>query len=292
MHKIEYLLLKSLYYIFTLAPFNLVERVANFFAFILQHIVKYRHNVIVENLERVYGNNLPQEEKKLLKDIYRNFTYLWFEVLQTKKINKNNIDQHFTAHNLELVRKTLEDEKGAIIMTGHLGNFEWFSIYLGIKEVPFAAIAKRIRNKYVDEFMLNIRERNGCKVIYTKTALKEGLQFLRSKKVVAIAADQDARKKGIFVDFLGQPSSTAIGPAIFHLRSGAPMLFMAAIRSKYAHFDVYFEKINIRAGLKTSDESIHEITQNHVTSLDSWIRKHPEQWFWMHKRWKSKPDQK
>lgn len=289
MHRLEFLLLKSLYFFFTIAPFALVEKLANVFAFILQHVVKYRRKVILENLKKVYGENLPQDEKKLVKAIYRNFTYLWFEVLQTKKIIRSNFDLHFKSHNFELLTNTLAENKGAIIMAGHLGNFEWISIYLGIKDIPFAAIAKKVKNKYIDEFMRNTRERNGCKVIYTKTALRQGLKFLRLKKVLAIAADQDARKKGIFVDFLGQPSSTALGPAIFQLKSGAPMLFIAAIRTKYAHFDVYFDKIDVRRGLLFSDESIHEITQAHVTVLEQWIRKYPEQWFWMHKRWKSKP---
>ena len=273
MQRLEYLLLKSLYFFFTLAPFKLVEKIANFFAFILQHVIKYRRSVILDNLKRVYGENLPRDEKRLVKDIYRHFTYLWFEVLQTRKIVRSNFDQHFTSHNFDLVTNTLAEEKGAIIMAGHLGNFEWISIYLGIKDIPFAAIAKKIKNKYVDEFMRNTRQRNGCKVIYTKTALREGLKFLRSKKVLAIAADQDARKKGIFVDFLGQPSSTAVGPAIFQIRSGAPMLSIAAIRTSYAHFDVYFEKIDINEDLKISDESIHEITQAHAAALDKWIRK-------------------
>jgi len=232
---------------------------------------------------------LPQDKKTLIKAIYRNFTYLWFEVLQTKKIIRSNFDQYFNSYNFELVTNTLKKNRGAIIISGHLGNFEWISIYLGIKDIPFAAIAKRLSNRYIDEFMCNNRERNGCKVIYTKTALKEGLKFLRDKKVLAIAADQDARKKGIFVDFLGQPSSTAVGPAIFQIRSGAPMLYIAAIRTSYAHFDMHFEKIEIREDLKISNESIHEITQAHAAILDRWIKKYPEQWFWMHRRWKSKP---
>ncbi|KAA3617329.1 MAG: hypothetical protein D8M58_02905 [Calditrichaeota bacterium] len=289
MDRIQYYLLKSLYSLFTILPFGFVEKIANIFAFILQNFIGYRRRVIRENLKKVYGDNLPFDEKLLVKNIYRNFTYLWFEVLQTKKINIKNIDRHFTSHNLELIEKTLAKEQGALLMTGHLGNFEWFSIYLGLKKVPFAAIAKRIKNRYIDDFMHKNRERNGCTVIYTKSAMREGLKFLRSNKCVAIAGDQDARKKGIFVDFLGQPSSTAVGPAIFQLRSGSHMLFMAAIRTSYAHFDIFFEEIKIPEGLKVSDESILEITQLHTSALDKWIRKYPDQWFWMHKRWKSKP---
>jgi Kdo2-lipid IVA lauroyltransferase/acyltransferase len=289
MHKIEYFFLKSLYTIFTFLPFIFVEQIANLFAFVLQHIIKYRHKVIVENLNKVYGENWPGDRKILVKNIYRHFTYLWFEVLQTKKITIKNFDQHFISYNFDLVAKSLSNGKGSIIMAGHLGNFEWISIYLGIKKVPFAAIAKRLKNRDVDTFMRNNRERNGCTVIYTKTALREGLRFLRSNKVLAIAADQDARKKGVFVDFLGLPSSTAVGPAIFQIRSGAPMLSIAAIRTSYAHFDVYFEEIELPENLKISDESLLKITQAHASVLEKWIRKYPEQWFWMHKRWKSKP---
>jgi KDO2-lipid IV(A) lauroyltransferase len=289
MDKLQYLFLKLLYVIFTVTPFKVVEQIANIFAFIIQHIIQYRRKVIEQNLEMVYGEHLPGNKKDLIKSIYRNFTYLWFEALQTNKITKKNIDHHFTTHRFERLSNSLKEEKGVIIMGGHLGNFEWVTTFLGIKNIPFEGIVKKIKNKYIDQFMRTNREKNGCKMIYLKTALRQGMKALRSNKLLGIVADQDARKKGIFVNFLGQPSSTAIGPAIFQLRSGAPMLFIAPIRTRYAHFDIYFDVIEIPADLKISDESIHKILEAYSKVLEKWIRKYPEQWFWMHKRWKSKP---
>jgi len=101
-------------------------------------------------------------------------------------------------------------------------------------------------------------------------------------------ADQNAYKRGVEVEFLGQPSSTAVGPAVLHLRSGAPLLFGITIRRDYGLFDCYIQKIEIPKKGKTDDQLIREITQKHAHLLEEWIYEYPEQWFWMHKRWKVK----
>ena len=112
---------------------------------------------------------------------------------------------------------------------------------------------------------------------------------MRKKQLLMLVTDQDARKKGVFVDFLGIPSSTAVGTAVFTLRTKTPVIFVANVRRSYAHFDVYFEEVKINEDLQSSEESIIKITQEHTRILEKWVRRYPEQWFWMHRRWKTKP---
>jgi Kdo2-lipid IVA lauroyltransferase/acyltransferase len=268
----------------------MAEKLADFLAFLIGNVFRYRRKTILNNLHMVYGENLPANKKILLRNIYRNFTYLWFEVMHTKKITPENFNDHFIVHGFEIFEQLIQRNKGLILISGHFGNFEWTPIILGIKGYFYTAIAKRQRNPYVNKFITESREFFGGKIIFVKKALKEGLNVLRKKKLLLLVGDQDARKKGVFVDFLGIPSSTAVGTAVFHLRTGAPILFIALIRKSYAHFEVFFEEIKAPENLKYSEESIIEITQIHTRVLEKWIRKYPEQWFWMHRRWKSKPE--
>jgi KDO2-lipid IV(A) lauroyltransferase len=137
--------------------------------------------------------------------------------------------------------------------------------------------------------MTKNREYFGGRIIFVKRALKEGLNVLRNNGFLLLVTDQDARKKGVFVDFLGVASSTAVGTAVFHLRTGAPILLIAMVRRRYGYFDVFFDEVKVDPELKFSEESIIKITQAHTKVLEKWIRKYPEQWFWMHRRWKTKP---
>lgn len=289
MYKIEYILLKIVNFFFSVISIKTAEKAAYVLAFFISNIIRYRRKVILGNLHKVYGDELPDKPSTLLKNIYLNFTFLWFEVMQSSKINTNNFNEHFSFHGLEIVEDLLSENKGIILVTGHFGNFEWTKIVFGIKKYPLNAVVKKQHNPYIDAYMNDIRESLGGKAIYMKQALKDGIKLLRKNKILLVVGDQDAKEKGVFVDFLGIPSSTALGTAIFHLRTQSPILFIAMIRKSYAHFDVYFEKVEVPPDLKFSDEAIFQITQAHTKVLDKWIRKYPEQWFWMHKRWKSKP---
>jgi len=289
MYRIEFFFIKVLYFIFSKISFKTAKILADFFAFIIRVVIRYRRSVVLENLHYVYRDKLPLNQKMLLKKIYQNFTYIWFEMLQTTKISNANLNEHVHFHNLDLVYKEKEKNCGVIMMSGHQANFEWIPMINGLLDINFSIIAKRQRNPYVNDFIQRSREKHGAKIIYTKSAIREGIRLLRSGGVLGIVADQDARKRGVFVDFLGKPSSTAIGPAIFHIRSKAPMIMFILVRKNYAQFDVYLEPVPIPDDLNAGEEAIKILTQAHAAALEKWVYKYPDQWLWMHKRWKSKP---
>jgi KDO2-lipid IV(A) lauroyltransferase len=289
MHKLEYYIVKTLFYIFSRISIKSGRRLAMVLYFIIAKIIRYRKKVILDNLHRVYGDSLPDDKKRLLNNIYKNFVFLWMEFLQLTHLNKNNLADHFNFNDLDKLDRALSKGKGVIFMTGHYGNFEWLGQALILKNYHVWGIAKKQSNPYVNEFIEKIRRELGAEVIYTKNAMKEGLEVLKKNHLLAIVADQDAGKKGVFVDFLGQPSSTAIGPAVFHLRSGAPILCAVAVRKDYGKFDIYFEEVTHNIKYKINDKKIKEITQLHASVLGKWVLKYPEQWFWMHRRWKTKP---
>ena len=243
----------------------------------------------MSNLHLIYGEKLPYSEKKLVNSIYKNFIYLWLEFLQNKRLGIENLDTHFTIHNAELIDEKLAEGKGLILISGHYGNFEWIGQYYGLKGYKISGIAKQQHNKLVNELIVQNRKQFGVGVIYTETATRDGLTALHNNEMIALVADQNARSRGIFVDFLGQPSSTAKGPAVFQMRSGAPMYLIISVRKDYGKFDVFIEPIYEGPAKEPTDPDILHITQLHSRAMEKWIKKHPDQWFWMHKRWKTKP---
>lgn len=260
-------------------------------AFLIGTIFHYRRKVVIANLHLVYGQQLPFPKKQLLQAIYRNFAYLWMEVLQSPRLTKQNLQERIRLHNREVLDNALAKGKGLILITAHLGNFEWIAHLFAYHGYKMNAIAKRQSNPYVNAFIENIRTRSGTKVIYTKEATKKGLEVLKKNEILGFVADQDARQRGVFVEFMGQPSSTAVGPAVFHLRSAAPICMIIVIRRDYGRFDVYFEDVldGLPEPQKVTDQRIREITRLHTSKLEKWVRQYPGQWFWTHRRWKTQP---
>lgn len=288
MFKIEYFLIKFLDLVLPLFSFGAVEKLANFTAFVLREIFRFRRDIVKKNLNLVYQSDYPQPYRKLVKKIYRNFAYMWYELMQVKKINADNFNAHFKIHDINILNENLKKNKGVILVMGHLGSFEWTMPFFGIMDYNLKVIMKRLKNPYVNNYIIQTREQFGCKTVYSRKAAREGFKILKEGGILEVVGDQYAGKKGVKVDFLGQNSATAIGTAVFHIKTQAPLIFVSFIRSRYGYFDVYFEEIKTAGRFTKTDENIKEITQLHTKVLEKWIRKYPDQWYWVHKRWKKR----
>jgi KDO2-lipid IV(A) lauroyltransferase len=206
--------------------------------------------------------------------------------------------------------------KPYLAITGHLGNWELMGAYFAIKGVPITVIAKPIHNPLVDRYVNSIRAAKGYDVISTREGMKRVVSRLREGRVIVFLADQDARKSGIFVNFFGYPASTHTGPALFMTRMNLPLLPVFDVRttvcassrqgSPVRHKIIFREPIYppeeaLSAGEQSRhaagcqagrDEAIRRVTEQHVHLLEEMVRAYPDQYFWFHQRWKTKPRQK
>ncbi len=290
MHKIEFLLLRFLYFVFGKISFTSAKIISYILIFFIQYIFRYRRRVIFYNLHNAFPEKKFGDLKKLIRPIYKNFIYLWLEFLQTEKLSENIIKDRININNLHVLKKALKKNKGIILVSAHLGNFEWLSSILGILQLPVIAVAKKQKNRYVNQFLMDLRQKFGTQIVYKREVLKQGLKALKNNQILGLISDQNAGKKGVFIDFFNQPASTVNGPAIFYLRTKAPLIAIYLIRKDYACFDLFAEEIQLSENLKLNDDNIRNITQAYTANLEKWVRKYPEQYFWMHRRWKTKPE--
>ncbi|EHO43158.1 lipid A biosynthesis acyltransferase [Caldithrix abyssi DSM 13497] len=289
MKTIEYISVKLLFFIFSRISLKSGKRFAGLLTILVEKVIRYRRDVILSNLHLVYGEQLPRPEKQFLHDIYKNFIYLWMEFLQINHFTPRTLDELMRFKNPEVLAQLKRENKGVLFVSGHFGNFEWLGQAMVIQGWPIWAIAKKQSNQKVDQFITQIRSRFGMKIVYTKKAMQVCERALKQKEAVAIAFDQDARKRGVFVNFLGQPSSTAVGTAVLHLRTGADIVLLIALRKDYAKFDVYAKKIELPVKTGNLQDDVTAITQKVSSEFEKWVREYPEQWFWMHRRWKTRP---
>ncbi len=209
----------------------------------------------------------------------------------------------FRMHEEEIVRRTevvgLEalqaaaaSGKGAVMISGHLGNWEVAAASVAVRGVPMDVAAHLQKNPLFYRHMVEMQNRLGLTVIVKNDAFRLVPQALAAGRVVALIADQNIRKRGVFVDFFGRAAATAKGPALFALRTGAPVFLGVAVRKRGhpSRYRVIIEPVPIEEGASGAD-AIRDLTQRHVSGLEAHIREAPNQYFWQHRRWKTRPPQ-
>ncbi len=178
---------------------------------------------------------------------------------------------------------------GCIVVTGHLGNWELAGALVAGLDVPVVAVVKPQANRRFDRRLQRLRARLGIETVSMAHAARRVPEVLAAGSVVALAADQDAGSRGVFVPFLGRPASTFRGPAHLALRTGAPLLFGSFVREE----EGYRVRIEVVEPPRRSGDpgrgAERALTAAWVARLEAAVRERPGQYFWLHRRWKTRP---
>lgn len=186
----------------------------------------------------------------------------------------------------DLVEEALTAGNGLLLVSGHLGNWELGGAYLAARGVPVDAVARHMANPYVDGYITRTRHRLGMRVIHDERAVREVPRTVRSNGAVAMLVDQGAvGLASTWVKFFGRWAKTPRGPATFALRLGAPVIFGAAIRQPSGKYRICFEAVST-APTGDREADVDRIVAAYTETLERWVRRYPEQYFWHHRRWK------
>lgn len=245
-----------------------------------------RREVVEEQIAAAFPDRDAEWVAETTKACYRHFGR---EIAALARIGRHGgqcLLAHFPGGREALARhREVTGGGGAIIVTGHIGNWEAAGAYLAAAGLPMAAVVKQQRNPAFNERMLETRRRSGVEPIYMQDAYTRIPEALREGKTVALVADQDAGRRGVFVPFLGREASTFRGPARLALTQDVPLFFGAAVRLGPDYGWVLDEIEKPPAG----KGAVSEYTRRWVSRLEAQVRLHPEQYFWFHRRWKTRP---
>lgn len=184
----------------------------------------------------------------------------------------------------ELLDAALGKGHGIILATGHFSKWEIMSAWLGYSGYPCVAVAQRQKNRGADIFFREFRESTGMRMIYRKSSLKDMYSILEENKILILASDQDAKQRGVFINFFNKLASTPKGVARFHLQTGSDIFFISCYVEKNG-----LHKIHIQPVVPEEEKTVESITQAFTDLLEEKVRAFPEQYFWFHRRWKTKP---
>lgn len=268
---------------------NTALRFGYFLGTFIYFVIPIRRKVALENLKVVFPEKSPQELKHIARQTYCQFGMTIIEYMMQRRWTPGILAERIQFVNAHIFAEAGQNGRGAICVSGHFGNWEMMGVGIHALGYPISAIVRAQKNVRVEELLNSNRKAAGLGVIPLGMAVRGVLKALRKNEFVAILADQDAHDEGVFVDFLGRPSSTAPGPAVFALKSGAAIIFGATVRQANGKLTAYIERIQVPGSTELNDKNIQLVTQAYAHKLEEYIRRYPDHWFWMHKRWKTKP---
>jgi KDO2-lipid IV(A) lauroyltransferase len=255
----------------------------------IYYCVPVRKAVVLDHLEQAFPQKTPEEIKKIARGSYQNLGMNVLEHLRLPTLSPDEIRSIVDLADEEILVQALDRKRGVIIVGGHFGNWEYSSSSLPANGYRFGVVVAKISNKYIDKRINEHREATGGKMIPKRSSTKAVIRMLRENGAVGMLIDQNQKRWGAFVDFFGRPCSTVRGPALIAHKTGASIIFFASIRQPDGTIKVIFEPVEIDYHAGATEENIRDITQRCTARLEHYIRLYPEQWFWMHRRWKTRP---
>jgi len=288
-----YYLARCLAFIFYIIPLKLglyIAKAVGCIAFLV--LTRYR-NLTIENLRIAFGGVKSEKEiRDIARKVFENLAKNAVELVNFPKINEKNIRKFVTIKNGEILRNALAKGKGAVMMTAHFGNWEMLGAGFRLEGYPGTTIGRKIYFYKYDQYLNYLRKIHDVNVIYRDDSPRKMLRVLKENRMLGIVADQDVDSvEGVFVDFFGKSAYTPIGPVVLATASGAPLIIALIIRGEDDHHTLVVEKPIEFVNTGDKEKDLVENTQRWSSVIESYIRRYPEQWVWMHRRWKTKAGQ-
>lgn len=254
---------------------------------LLHRVAKRRRVTCLNNLKLAFPDMPDEEREALAKRVFEHYGIVTADFLRASYRSDAEILDSIEVHGMENMQRALEQGRGALMITGHIGNWERAAAWVSLQGTQLTVVARAVRNPELNQLVNSLRTRQGSTVVERGQAARPVIEALRKNGVVAILPDQntDPDIDGIFVPFFGKPAGTVLGPGVIGERTGAPVIAVFCIRTgpnKY-RIDVS-EPLQALPGFETKGEGMIRAIN---LELERAIRQNPEQWLWFHDRWKS-----
>ncbi|MCX6135804.1 MAG: lysophospholipid acyltransferase family protein [Ignavibacteriales bacterium] len=289
-HVVEYLAFQTVAFLVMLLPLIGARWLGRTLGVFVFDYLGYRKGVTLGNLRRAFPEKSDDEIAEIARGAYKSVGIALFELVWYPRMSREQVNASMRFDHPDVLLNAHKKGKGLLILTAHFGNWELLGGCLVVQlGFPVSGIAKTQSNRLVNRSIDARRMRFGNKVIPMETSLREVMRTLRNGEAVGIVADQAAPKENVLIEFFGTQLPTHQGPSVFCLKMGSPLVAVFPVRAPDGSYDAYVKEVP-SADLKDySDENVTELTRRHVKITEDFIRRFPDQWMWMHKRWKHVP---
>lgn len=273
-------------------PYGLLMAIGRVLGNIYYVFVKKQRRRAIAQMMPALGVD-ENEAKKLVRESFVNLAKNMLEILYMPNLNEKNVNDYLDIENLDRMRAALDEGHGVVILTGHIGTWEWLSAAFTLNNMPASAIAKQQPNADYTKALNELRSKINMEIFSRGTSeLLMAAKALKSGKILGFLADQDAGPGGAFIDFLGKKASTPLGPAVFSRKYDAPILPCFILRQKNGKHKVLIGEAMRYVDTGDTDKDLFDLTVKMTKILENVIRENPTQWIWFQKRWNTEEAQK
>ena len=251
-------------------------------------LVPRQRLIAAYSLRRAFPEKSDDEILRIVRDVYRNMGIMAAEFFDVPRLTKENIGKFVEAEGLEHYLRALEKGRGVLFFTGHFGNWELSAAAGALLMKPAVVIYRKLDSALLEHLVLRVRSAAGNILLSKEHAMRALIRSLKRNEIVGILIDQNvAWYEGVFVDFFGRPACTTNGLALLALHTGAPVLPGYMIRLPDGRYRLVIgpEVELTRTGDRDADVLTN--TQRFTKVIEEAVRRYPDQWFWVHQRWKT-----
>jgi KDO2-lipid IV(A) lauroyltransferase len=288
-HRLEYLLVRYLIAVVRVAPEPVVRAMGTWLGLLFYAVDRAHRNIARRNIATAFPSRSPGEQRAIARGAFEHFGRLLFELLEFSTLSNDQILARVEFDGEDRTRSAYAQGKGVLFVTGHFGCWELHSLAHALEFEPIGVLARALDNPRLNELLESIRQRTGNSVIYRRGTLRRVMRTLDAGHGVAILIDQHiVSRDAIYVDFFSRPAATTSLVAAMALRTGAPVVPVFALPLPGGRYRLIYEH-PITPPPADAPDAVRDFTQRCTDVLEMYVRRNPELWLWMHRRWRDEP---
>jgi len=284
--RLEYLAVRSLFAFVRVMPDALVRGLGSLLGTAFYLFDRVHRQVAERNLEAAFPTRSPRERKTIALKAFRHFGRMGFEILKFSTLSPEAMLARVEFDGLDRVRHAYAHGRGVLLFTGHFGYWEIHALVHALELEPMAVMARALDNRDLNQLLEDIRCRTGNSVIYRQETLRRVLRMLQAKHAVAVLIDQHILSRdAVYVDFFDRPAATTSLLGAIAMRNGVPVVPCFALPLPGGRYRMIYEH-PIEPPNPDAEDPVRQFTQRCTDVLEMYVRRHPELWLWMHRRWR------
>ena len=285
-HRVEYLLVRLLLAAVRVAPDAVVRAMGTGLGLAFYTVDRAHRRIAERNLTTAFPSRPREERAAIARAAFEHFGRLLLELLKFSTLSTEQMLARVDVDGEDRSRAAYAQGKGVLFVTGHFGFWELQALVHGLRVEPIAVLARALDNPRLNDLLEQIRARTGNSVIYRRRTIRRVMRTLQSGRGVAILIDQHIMSRdAIYVDFFSRPAATTSAVAALALRTGAPVVPVFALPLPGGRYRLIYEH-PVEPPAADAPDAIREFTQRCTDVLEMYVRRNPELWLWMHRRWR------
>ena len=282
-------IIRALSWLSARLPYAGAQGVGRALGWFLGSVLRFRRGEVRAVLQRCFPKKSPADVLVITDGMYRHLGTLLVEGLRTGHMDMAALEKEVDFSGFEKGMQILSRGRGLIVLTAHVGNFELLAMMAALKGAPLTVITKALKPKWLNDWWIETRGKFGVRMLPARDSYRYCREALKANRILGFILDQNMkRNRGVFVDYFGRPACTSPGLALLSAQTGAPVLPVFMLREPDGRHRVcVFDPLPPPE--RADKETIRQATQAYTTIIERFVREHPEQWIWLHRRWRTQP---